>query len=493
MSESTPAPASKTAGQLIADYFRDFGVLRETKREYWGIQIVNLLDCTFYFGMLEICTLFLSDDLGMSDRGAGRTYTVLTATITLLLTVSGLFCDWLGIRRSLRISMWWMLVLRLAMLPLALLPGVPHRGILAVVVIGLMAPPMAAIQTIFQSATQRYTTKRSRGAGFNLWYLFMNAGATLGGFSVDTIRLVLHVANVHIFTVGVVTAILCLVVGETMVRQEEQLRTPGEPETPADQVEHKKPLAIFLEVIREPALLRLVVLIALTLGVRCIYVCNFVLMPKYWVRTIGPDATIGLLNNINPIGIVIGLVLFIPFANKIRVVNMLVFGSIVSALSLVPMAMPWQVFSADVARAHYLMAIVCMVILTVGEVLWSPKLYEYTAAIAPKGQEGTYLGFSMIPYFLAKTVVSWFSGDWLTRWSPEKIDVHGTAVPLKQALVAGQVPYWHSPAAMWFWIGLVSIVGCLIAVPLRDWFAQGARASAAPVPAEPADVNAAVA
>jgi dipeptide/tripeptide permease len=477
---SDASAAHKTASQLMADYFRNFGVLRETRREYWGIQIINLLDCAFYFGMLEICTLFLSDDLGMTDRGAGRTYTVLTASVTLLLTVSGLFCDWLGIRRSLRISMWWMLVLRLAMLPVALLPGVPHRGILAVVVIGLMAPPMAAIQTIFQSATQRYTTPRSRGAGFNLWYLFMNAGATLGGFAVDAIRLVLHVPNVHIFTVGVVTAALCLIVGESMVRKEEQLRMPGEPDTSSDQVEHKKPLAILREVIREPALRRLIVLIALTLGVRSIYVCNFVLMPKYWVRTIGPNATIGLLNNINPVGIVIGLILFIPFANKFRVVNMLVFGSIVSALSLVPMAMPWQLFSADVAWAHYLMAIVCMAILTVGEVLWSPKLYEYTAAIAPKGQEGTYLGFSMIPYFLAKTVVSWFSGDWLMRWSPETVTVHGAAVPLKQALIANEVNYWHSPAAMWFWIGLVSLAGCLAAVPLRNWFARGARMAAPP-------------
>ena len=31
----------------------------------------------------------------------------------------------------------------------------------------------------------------------------------------------------------------------------------------------------------------------------------------------------------------------------------------------------------------------------------------------------------MIPYFLAKTIVSWFSGDWLMRWSPETVTVNG--------------------------------------------------------------------
>ncbi len=468
----------------MADYFRDFGVLRETRREYWGIQIVNLLDCTFYFAMLTIGTLFLSHDLGMNDQTAGRTFTVLTGAVTILLTVSGLFCDWLGVRVSLRLSMWSMLVLRLAMVPIALLPNLPHRGFLAVAVLALMAPPTAAIQTIFQAATQRYTTKRSRSAGFNLWYLFMNIGAMLGGAAVDFVRLVLRVPNVHIFTLGAIMAALSLIVGELMVRNEAQLRAPDEgPETPADTVKRKRPLTILREVVREPALMRLVVLIALTLGVRAVYVYLYMLMPKYWERTIGADATIGVLNMINPFGIIVGLILFIPLANKFNAYSMLVYGSMVSAFALLPMALPWQVYGMGIAQAHYWMAILCMIILTVGEVVWSPKLYEYTAAIAPKGQEGTYLGFSMIPYFLAKTIVSWFSGDWLMRWAPEKVTVGGAEVPLQQAMIADQLDYWHSPAAMWFWLGLVALAGCIVAALLRGWLNKGAQWKGAPASA----------
>jgi hypothetical protein len=48
----------KTAAQLIVAYFKDFGVLRETGREYWGIQIVNFLDCTAYFAILTIASVF---------------------------------------------------------------------------------------------------------------------------------------------------------------------------------------------------------------------------------------------------------------------------------------------------------------------------------------------------------------------------------------------------------------------------------------------------
>jgi hypothetical protein len=155
---------------------------------------------------------------------------------------------------------------------------------------------------------------------------------------------------------------------------------------------------------------------------------------------------------------------------------MLVYGAMVSAFSLFPLALPWRMFGSDIATAHYLMALVCMVIVTIGEVVWSPKLYEYTAAIAPKGQEGTYLGLSLVPWFVAKTLVSAFSGHLLEHWSPEKVTINGAEVPLQQAMINNQLPYWQTPAAMWLVLGAYAFAGCLIAVWLRGWLTRGVRA-----------------
>jgi MFS family permease len=474
-----PQPAAaRTAGQMIGAYFRDFGVLRETRREYWGIQIVNFLDCTFYFAMLTIATVFLSEDLGLNDKHAGYAVAIFTSATTLMLLVSGLYTDWLGIRKSLHFSMAALLVLRLAMVGIAVASRLPYRGILAGVLFLLMAPFMAAVQTVFQASCQRFTTRRSRSAGFNLWYLFMNVGAAAGGFMVDVVRLKLGLANYHIFTLGVITAALCLVVGLLMVRREEQLVSPDEPpETQADErrVERKPPWRLLREVVREPALWRLLVLIALILGVRAVYAYVYLLMPKYWLRTIGPDAAIGVLNTINPIGIVIGLILFIPITNKFNVFSMLVYGAMISAFALLPMALPWHIYGTNIATAHYVMAVLCMAIVTIGEVIWSPKLNEYTAAIAPKGQEGTYLGLSLIPWFVAKTLVSLVSGHMLAYWSPERVVVNGVSLPLQQAMIQGQVPYWRSPAAMWLILGVWAFVGCLAAILMRGWLTRGAR------------------
>jgi hypothetical protein len=472
------SPPRRSALDMMLGYFRDFGVLKETRAEYWGVQVVNFLDSTAYFALLTIAAVFLSEDLGLSDKAAGYTITVFTSATSLMLLFSGMTTDWLGIRRSLRVTLWGHLLLRGAMVGIGLAPSLPHRGLLAGAVLLAMAPFMAGLQTVFQSATNRYTTQRSRSAGFNLWYLFMNIGAAAAGFAIDIVRKVLEVPNVHVFTLGVITAALCLVTARLMVRTEEQLVDPGEPvaEREAEQqVERSNPFRIWREIVREPALWRLLALIGLIIGVRAVYAYLYLLMPKYWLRTIGPDAAIGTLNAINPIGIVIGLVLFIPFANRFPVFRMLIYGAMVSSIALFPMAVPWTWYGLGIGEAHYLMALLCMVLLTVGEVVWSPKLYEYTAAIAPRGQEGTYLGLSLVPWFVAKTFVGAFSGHLLERFSPETVTVDGVAVPLQQAMLAHELGYWERPEAMWLLLGAYALAGCIVAALLEKWLTQGVR------------------
>jgi MFS family permease len=468
------APAS--ALQMMLTYFRDFNVLKETRKEYWGIQIINFLDSAFYFAMITIATIFLSEDLGLNDKQAGYSTALFTSATSLMLFISGMYTDWLGIKKSLHLSMFVMLVLRAAVVFVGVTPSMPHRGAIATVLLFLMAPFIAGLQTLFQSACQRFTTKRSRSAGFNMWYLFMNVGAAAAGFSIDIVRKLLGLPNVHIFTLGVLTAALCLVTGILMVKREEQLISPGaEPELQKEETEvrRKTPIQALRAVIREPALWRLLVLITLILGVRAVYAYLYLLMPKYWLRTIGQDAAIGTLNTINPIGIVIGLVLFIPITNKFNVFKMLIYGAMISAFSLFPLALPWNLYSRDIAQAHYIMAVLCMVIVTIGEVAWSPKLYEYTAAIAPKGQEGIYLGLSLIPWFLAKTLVSAFSGHLLEYWCPEKVMVNGATMPLKEAMAANLLPYGRTPAAMWLVLGLYAFAGCVLALLIRPWLTRG--------------------
>lgn len=86
--------------------------------------------------------------------------------------------------------------------------------------------------------------------------------------------------------------------------------------------------------------------------------------------------------------------------------------------------------------------------LSLGEALWSPGLYEYTAMIAPRGREASYMGLSQLPMFLAKPVVGTLSGAMLAAWCPAEGARH--------------------PQSLWLVIGLSTLVGPLLIVLLRS-------------------------
>jgi POT family proton-dependent oligopeptide transporter len=486
MAEST-AVAGKTPSQMILEYFRSFKVLKETPREFWGMQAINFLDNTAYFALLTIITIFLSQEIGLSDTNAGYFVTFFTSLITILLFFSGVMTDVLGIRKSLTLAMISRAITTTVVVALAAFPETPFRIPLLVVAFVLMAPSAAMMQTVFQATNKRYTNNRSRGAGFNLWYLFMNIGAAASGFLVDHVRLVMKLSNTWIVGFGIVSSLISLLLMVMFVRHEQQYgddnRFARVDERSTRGVRTKQtPMLILKSLVAETAFWRFVALVALLLGVRAVFVYIYLLMPKYWIRMLGEDAAIGTLNAINPILIVIGLVLFIPIANKFNIFKMLIVGAIISSLSLFALVLPWQTIGSGLSILHgvfgfdwlantfnnsyYAMSVISMILLSVGEVMWSPKLQEYTAAIAPEGQEGTYLGLSMLPWFVTKTIVSFFSGHMLARWVPEGIGERARA---------GQLPFWESPEAMWLILGLVAIAGPIIASFLKSWLTKGAR------------------
>lgn len=461
MTDNAPANRGGLAA-TFANYFRDFGVLKRTRSEYWGIQFINLIDSTTFFSILTIAVVLLSDDFGFSDESAGYAVTLYGSTTTICLFFSGMVTDWLGIRRSFLVAMAGQFLTRGAIMVLALNPNLlpEYRGAIVVVAFFLMAPFVAMVQTVFQAANKRFTTKSSRGAGFNLWYLFMNIGAAAAGFLIDIIRLALGAGNGHIFTFAVFAHIACFLLALVLIRREDQLHDEDEVVEPEVARPRRTPWRVAIEVLRESVFWRFLVLASLLIFVRACFLYLHLLWPKYWLRVIGPDAAIGTLQAINPILVIVGLILLIPVLHRYSVYKMLTYGGMISALSLFVLAIP------SFGETTYITSIIALVVLTIGEVIWSPRLNEYTAAIAPKGQEGTYLGLSMVPYFLAKTVVSLLSGHMLTRWVP---------LDMGERLRAGTVAFADSPSALWLILGAFALGGPLVAILLKDWFTKGAR------------------
>jgi hypothetical protein len=89
---------------------------------------------------------------------------------------------------------------------------------------------------------------------------------------------------------------------------------------------------------------------------------------------------------------------------------------------------------------YYVMATIFIVILSFGEAFYSPRVYEYSAAIAPKGREASYGALSYIPSLASKLLVAIVGGALLAKFCPQVGERHSSMLWLFVALTATVAP-----------------------------------------------------
>ncbi len=98
------------------------------------------------------------------------------------------------------------------------------------------------------------------------------------------------------------------------------------------------------------------------------------------MERIGLGDWIGPLYSINPAIIIVLVPVITAITGKMNAYSVIILGSFISASSVLIMGMGESIMIV----ASY------QVSLSLGEALWSPRLYDYTATIAPKGKESSY-------------------------------------------------------------------------------------------------------
>jgi MFS family permease len=189
------------------------------------------------------------------------------------------------------------------------------------------------------------------------------------------------------------------------------------------------------------------------------------ILPPFTLRELGPGARVGRLNAINGILILVLAPAIGMMTRKYTSYSMVILGGFITAASFVFMALPSSVFqgAADgwlgkaigngyleiVGEVHpyYVMIFFWQVVFSLGEAFYSPRVYEYAASIAPKGQEASYASLSYIPLLIGKLVTGAAFGGLLAKYCPE----------------AGP----RDPATMWLIIGLLVLVAPIGLFALR--------------------------
>ena len=240
----------------------------------------------------------------------------------------------------------------------------------------IMSFGTAFMSPVIQTSIRRFTPLKARSTGFNIYYLLMNISAVIANvFLIEFFRKHFGAVDGGYWIINFGTLMVLLGCITTRFINEDNYAEPSEREANIN-APLRRPLQLFMEVWKESAFRKLILFLVLTMGVRIVFTLQFLVMPKYYVRTLYDDFAIGSINAVNPAIIVSGLILLIPVLGRFSTVGLMIAGMSISAFSLVFMAIPiewyYLVPGIETRSQAYLVAIVAQILVfAFGELLFS--------------------------------------------------------------------------------------------------------------------------
>jgi len=296
---------------------------------------------------------------------------------------------------------------------------------------------------------RRYTNEKNRGFAFGLFYVVMNVAALLSGPIVDacTIAYKSHAGEdrkltndetvyswtlsgyrLVIFT-GIIANVAAVFVAWTVreikidapvpVEEDQDTTTTAMTASPVEYSGNKitafvplkgSPWVILKETCESSRFWRFLVVCLITLNVRMIFRHLDATFPKYMLREFGDTVPKGTIYSINPALIIILVPLVTAATSGVDPLLMIHHGSYISAASVFFLAISTTISAS----------VIFVIVLSIGEAVWSPRLYDYTMSVSKEGREGTYGALSSAPLFLAKLPVGFMSGYLLEKYCPEE-------------------------------------------------------------------------
>jgi hypothetical protein len=199
---------------------------------------------------------------------------------------------------------------------------------------------------------------------------------------------------------------------------------------------------LFRRLVGQSAFKRILFFFLLIGFLKAIFLQMDYVFPKFGDRVLGMGAPVGRLANINGWMIIVLVPLIGALTQRLAAYRMVIIGGAICAAGVFIMALPttWFVSLADGGFGHwighsylglqgaihpyYIMSALYLIVFSVGEAFYSPRVYEYAAAIAPKGQEASYGALAYLPFLVGKLLIG--TAGWvLAAFVPE----HGPRRP----------------------------------------------------------------
>ncbi len=465
----------------MRNFIGKFTVLNGAARELWLTFAIKLLNFAAYTVTNLTLKRWLSTEFGYSDQQALALVATWSISMTIVTLLVGALTDAIGLRKTFFLGVWVCIVARAVMV----FAPTPWFAI----AFGLF--PLAAGEAlgtpVLVAAIRKYSTTRQRSIAFSGSYMMVNFGSLIAAFLFDGVRGSLgelgHLTlpglglelttyrTLFLVSFGLELLLLPLV---WLIRPGVEVTDEGVRIIPTatkqsgknfvgnflDAVAYsgKETVRIFGELFKQSGFYRLLVFLLLIAFLKLIFMQMYYVFPEFGIRELGEGAPVGKLWAINAMLIIVLVPIVGALTQRYPAYSMVAVGGVLSAASVFIMALPpaWFQPLADGAfgqwlghsylgvkgavHPYYVMIALYVIVLSFGEAFYSPRVYEYASAIAPKGQEASYGALSYVPFLLAKLLIGTFSGTLLARYCPATGERDSGMMWLFVALTASVAP-----------------------------------------------------
>lgn len=383
-------------------------------RSFWTANVTELFERGAYYAMASFVVLYLGQ-LGLGDYWPSTLNGALWTLVYFLPILSGTIADQVGFKRALLVAFlllsggYFMMGYPVWFGNETLNPviqsdvsagiGVILPVMLGIVLIGIGG---SVIKPCISGTVQKTAGLRAT-LGFAIFYMVINIGSLFGRGIAYLVRKQSNLSL--IFAVSVACSVAAFFVVLIFYR---------DPETELGIVASKprKPIGRILKdmflVLRN---VRFTLFLLASSGFFFIYSQVYNVLPLYLGKVVEKDPAVDLITMANPFVIVFFQLLITRMFGRLKPIKSIVIGTIIIGLSMVINILP--IFAAGGIRSMGLTKLLPLgsvfITLTValiafGELFTSARTYEYIGALAPKGQEGLFLGYANLPMAIGSLI-----------------------------------------------------------------------------------------
>jgi len=360
---------------------------------FWVANISEIFERLSYYGAFSSLANYLHESLNLPTEQTGSLTGLFGGMVWFLAILGGAVADRLGFRRALSLAY---LILACAYFLLGSLgaawmapvrSAVPLTGLLAFVLV-LPALGISMVKPSVVGTTARASKENVRSIGYSIYYTLVNIGGAAGPYIASWAHRHLGVENV--FRVSALSVLLMFFAVLLFFRESRQAADMPAPTL----AETGRNLLTVL------ANFRFILFLLIFSGYWVVYWQAYIVLPLYVHGYIDARADFELLLVTGPLTVICLQFLMTNLTRKIPTFSAITLGILISALS-------WLIVSF---RATLWAAVASIFVLALGEIVLSPRYYEYVSRLAPASQQGTYMGFAFVPIGIGSLVGGWLGG-----------------------------------------------------------------------------------